>query len=499
MPTVEVARPEHPDGDVQPARPPGRADLAALAVVVCLPLLALLRGGSRGLWADEAFSASTAGLPTGQLLTVLWERELNGGLYLLLLHLLGLSDAPEWLQRLPTVAAVAAAGWCVYRAALHLMPVRFALSGTVLFLLHPAIQEAAVTVRFYGLVVLAAAALTLLALSGRTATRSGALLYCLLAGLSLYLHVLLALLIATQLAWLVWTSPAARRHLWAGLTALAVLATPLAVFLVTASDGGQLSWKSPLTLEHVLATGGGVLVGPTDGRVVETGVRLLFLVPASAALLRHVRHRGLPAPAVLLLLTTAVPVAVVVLLSFVQSLLVARYLWFVVPTLVMLLVLGWSVAEGRLRLLAATGLVLAAVAGLVRQPGEPDESRSAVAAAADQAQSGDAVMPLIPFDVAVLRQYAPRDSAGVRWAHHDGGDAHAVLASGSFAPHACLPEPYSGSETVFVIARDGSASALQQLAECSGRLAVLDDYPGAVLARLTQPQDQSRSWDPAGN
>lgn len=459
------------------------------AVVVAAGFVGTLWGvaGRGGLFVDEAFSATVARLSFSELAQLLWQRELNGSLHYLLLWATGLGDESELLARLPSALAVGAAGVVVYVILRRYLTAGQALVGELIFLASPAAAQASVTVRFYGLVLLFAALLTWLVTSRLVTTRGGAVAYALLAGVSLYAHFFMALLIAVHLVWLWFAVPAARRRVVAVGAGVALFAVPIALF-VAGSGTGQLSWITALTPAKAAALVVSVVSGDR-GNPVFWPIRALLALPAVVCVLAWLRSQKRPAvsDASLLCGSVVAPLVVLLAVSFVEPILTSRYLWFLAVPFSVALTVGVFLGGPRwLRTLALVGLAVNAVLLLAMRPTALDETRTAVRDAAAMAEPGDAVIAMALFDVTYLRHYGPSEQAGVRWESFDRGDAEALVEESDFTVRTCLPDGVAGADTVYVVSRGVWLDELEQVAACSGRDLAVTRYPDAILGVLTR-------------
>lgn len=460
--TTTVARPAAPAAAARRDPFPVLRLLLSLAV----GLVPLAVHGRRQLWADETVSAYLARLPADELLRALWERELNGGAHTVLLAVLRLGDAPEWLLRLPSALAVAAASWVlVGLAARRLGRAHGLLAGALLGLL-PGVVEVAANARSYALGVLVVAVLT--SLVDRLTPRR-CLLYGVVAGVGLYTHFFVALVVVGHVVFLLATrDPVLRRPRSVLLAAvpLALSALPLAAFLVSPGNRGQVSWVPALTgdlfVDYTARSVVGILGSPTRVLVLVG----LLLVPALVAGLLG-RRAGTGRAALLGATTWLSMVLLAAAVSLVKPLFVPRYLWLALPGLVLLLVAAFAAARPVLR---AVVLLCWAVAVAVALPATTPSTEAwgdGVDAARALAQPGDAVDTYWRFLRPALTYYAPPDgTGGVDWTPAGPVSADEFLTSADLSPHtSCLAPPAGG--TLWLVVVTGRAEG--PVESCTGR------------------------------
>ena len=461
--TATVARP------AAPAAGPRRRDVfPVLRLVVSLAagLLPLAVHGRRQLWADETVSAYLARLPADELLRALWERELNGGAHSVLLAVLGLGDADEWLLRLPSALAVAAACWVLIGLAARRLGAAYGLLAGVLLGLLPGVVEVAANARSYALGVLVVAVLT--SLVDRLTLRR-CLLYGVVAGVGLYAHFFVALVVVGHVGFLVATGdPVLRRPRSLLLAAgpLAVLAAPLAAFLVSPGNRGQVSWVPALTGELFVDYTARSVVGMLGS---PTRVLVLFAVLVLPAVLAGAlgRRRGTGRAALLGAFTWLSVVLLAAAVSLAKPLFVPRYLWLALPGVVLLVVACVAAARPVLR-----AVVLVCWAGVVAValPATTPSTEAwgdGVSAVRDLAAPGDAVDTYWRFLRPALTYYAPPDgTGGVDWTPAGPVSAEEFLTSADLRPRtSCLAPPTGG--TLWLVVVTGRAEG--PVESCTGR------------------------------
>lgn len=446
--TATVARPAAPAAA-------GRRDafpVVRLLLSLAAGLVPLAVHGRRQLWADETVSAYLARLPADDLLRALWERELNGAAHSVLLAGLRLGAADEWLLRLPSALAVAAACWVVIGvAARHLGRLHGLLAGALLGLL-PGVVEVAANARSYALGVLVVAVLT--SLVDRLTPRR-CLAYGIVAGVGLYAHFFVALVVLGHLAFLLATrDPVLRRPRSLLLAAgpLAALALPLAAFLLSPGNRGQVSWVPPLTgelfVDYTARSVVGMLGSPT--RVLL--LLLVLLVPALVAGLLG-RARGTGRPFALGAATWLSVVLLAAAVSLAKPLFVPRYLWLALPGVVLLLVAAHAAARPVLRPVVLLSWTAVVAVALPATTPSTEAWGDAVTAVRELAQPGDAVDSYWLFLRPALTYYAPPDgTGGVDWTPAGPVSAEELLTSADLRPRtSCLQPPAGGTLWLVVV------------------------------------------------
>jgi hypothetical protein len=209
--------------------------------------------------------------------------------------------------------------------------------------------------RGYTLATLLSAASMLLWLDLlETPRRWSWLAYGLAAGLAVYAHSFAFLIIAAQ-----WASLAVRRRNeipWRQVTAAGVLFAGLSgplVIRLRHAGASQISWIHPLTLRYLVTVVGNVF-GLGIPVVAAAGVGLAVLGSSDR---RAGRSRATGRWA-LLVAWLIVPVALAIVISFHQSILLARYFIVVVPAVTVLAGVGFDWAWRQWRVSTTLALVL---------------------------------------------------------------------------------------------------------------------------------------------
>lgn len=444
--------------EVPRARAAERSRQLQWLMAVLAGTVPLLLYGRRDLWADETVSAYLAALPATDLLQVLVQRELNGALHSVLLWTLPLGSADEWLLRLPSAVAIGVACLLIMRLLSRLVSPVWALVGGAVFAALPGVVEAAVSARSYALAVLTVALLAWLA---ERLTPARSLAYGVVAGLGLYAHFFVALVVVGHLVYLLLTrDPVLRRRsdILRAAVPLTLLALPLALFLFTPGNAGQVSWvpePTPrLVLDYVARSVVGITAG--DFSAVVTLLAVLLAAPALAALLALGRSSGAGSGSrrrcALLGLTTALSVvALAAAISLAKPLFVPRYLWLALPGVVLLMVAGAASLPRLVHPVAVAAWAAAVVSALSAFTPGTEAWGSAAAAVRERAAPGDAVDTYWTFLRPALTYYAP-DQRAVDWAPFGPPSAEEFLTSATLdRRRTCLRPPPGGALWLLIV------------------------------------------------
>jgi mannosyltransferase len=376
--------------------------------------LRLDRLGAQGLWFDEADMVTLAQQPFGTLLRNLGAAGQNGPLYTLFLHvwmmIFGISEVSV---RLPSALAGAAAIPLIYLLGRAIHGPKLGLYAAGILALSPYQHWYAQEAKMYALIVLTTIVSTLaLVRADRLDRPRSWIIYVVVTTLALYLHVLTALVIVAQAAWLVGKSAVGRRqsaekvrawriarnagaateqssadcrpptadslptadrrpptrpYRWIALAALTLPYLPIALWELQFVRGGSVTWHrpiGPLSYLRDLFTKYATGVRADEGTALR-GVLLFGALALLGALPLAWRHRPWAAPALaprpragLLLCGAIIPVALFYLLSLVRPLYADRYLIIVTPAFILLVAGGLLLLERRAWPLASVAIAL---------------------------------------------------------------------------------------------------------------------------------------------
>jgi mannosyltransferase len=388
-----------------------------VGVATVLTAVSALWGiSARSLWLDEAFTVMHSRLPTGEFFRIATEREANAVLHSTFMHAWIQVSQAEWWLRLPSAIAVTALVPVTYLLGRRLFHARVGVVAAVLVAANGYVAEYAQEGRGYALLMVMAAASTLLFVrylqepSSRT-WWPWVLLTCLLG----YAHFFGALVIGAQVLALLLRRglPTPARRAWLGVAVIGLAHIPLAAFLALGGDKGQsegLPDLTPVRFIGAFARLSGNLTlpnGPGESGWGETllGAPLMVLVaiPCTVALVKLWRsRRSLDEHAWGILLLTAwvlVPIGSIAVLSLAKPLFGARYFVEVIPAIALLAAVGLSFIRPRWAQVAlATGIVaLGAAAVVVWHLQPPREDAAGVVdilsqPGADGAEPGDVIV-----------------------------------------------------------------------------------------------------------
>ncbi len=384
--------------------------------------LRLDRLGAQGLWFDEADMVLLAQQPFGTLLRNLGAAGQNGPLYTLFLHVwMTIFGSGETSVRLPSALAGAAAIPLLYLLGRAIHGPKLGLYAAGILALSPYQHWYAQEAKMYAIIVLTTIASTLaLVRADRLDRPRPWLVYVAVTTLALYLHVLTALVIVAQAAWLVGKSavggrrsaesrrsadgsrqrsarwlrlrfwqpadresslptadrrlPTRPRYRWLALAALTLPYLPIGLWELQFVRGGSVTWHrpiGPLSYLRDLFTKYATGVRADQG-IALRGALLFGALAILGALPIAWRHRPWAAPALaprpragLLLCCALIPVVLFYALSLVRPLYADRYLIIVTPAFILLVAGGlllldrraWPVASVAIALILATSWV----------------------------------------------------------------------------------------------------------------------------------------------
>ncbi|MCW5893616.1 MAG: glycosyltransferase family 39 protein [bacterium] len=368
--------------------------------------------GEKSLWFDEGLSVYFARAPADELWRIVRTREINAGLYYLLLRLwLHCGDSEAWVRGLAGAAVIATVPvlWGLGRRLLGRVA---AGAAAILFATHPLAVQYGQEARTYGVVMLAVTLATLALVRGLDGGRPAA--WAAWAGalvVGLYLHFFAALVgVAHGVAILLrGPSRVPWRYVAPAAALIVVAALPLIGFVLT-QDAGQIDWLRPPTAGDVRW----VLLGFSGyGETLGLALAALAWLLGAAGVFYGTRRWE----TALVVAWATLPPLLAWLVSFRKPVFLDRYLLVALPAATLLA--GAGVA--RLGAWPLCGALLAALLAVQAQGLErlwkhmPKEDwRGAARVIAAGAQPGDVYTCWTAPGCATLAYYLARQPAGVR-------------------------------------------------------------------------------------
>lgn len=336
-----------------------RALLLPLALVVAGATATLFRIGSKSIWYDEAMSVRYSTSSLDGLLSEVVGRDTNGIAYYMVLRgwILVVGEGEGAIRALSAIFAVITL-LLVYAIGSRLMGRAGGFAAAALLLASRMFIEYAQEARFYALAMLIAALGTLILLGlVRRPHRGRLVAYAVLMGVGVYAHLFVGFVMAAHLLWLIGRAAgsgdraALREPLIAG-AAFGITVIPIAAYVLT---GAGPTWILPLSSDTLTWT---FLALSGDSPAL-----IAVAVAAVAGVTVHLVRGGL-APGsrrdalVLVLLWAVVPIVAGIAVSFVRSMLVARYFLVALPALCLVVVYAVSLIRWRPLAVAAYGLIV---------------------------------------------------------------------------------------------------------------------------------------------
>lgn len=399
-----------------PARtriPPSRvADpefFITLAAILALGAVLMLRRiGDAPFWRDEIWTSSISSRPLGGVLDVMVNRETNMGLYYLSAHgWLSFDGGEGWLRTLSVVFALGA----IVMTALFVRDLLgnfWGLVSAVVLGLNPFFFYYAREARAYSMVIFMAAALMFCFGRASAASRIDRwkVLYGLFAVLAVYTQLLSVFLVAAHAATLALNRRITRSWVIVHMAILA-LVLPVVLYVLT-TGGGNPDWLGRPTIGELIAFGG-TAIGYDPSQpwtYLVVPVTCAVLLAAGVAAITEDAYRPVVARAVIAILG---PVMLIWLISQAKPLFFARYMVWVLPYLIFLLVLGLSRLPSRPALVIATcALVLLPWLSVdldYTNQIKGEDPRAATEHVVERAQPGDVVLFRPAWTRVVYDQY----------------------------------------------------------------------------------------------
>lgn len=357
------------------------------AVVVGVPAVTAFLVGwwqisARSFTEDEAATMTAARLPIGDLLTMLRHVDAVHGIYYVLIHYVLLLGGSERVVRLPSDLACALAAGSLAALGARVAGPRAGLMAGLFYAVSPAAVAGAQTARpFESATALAVVACYRFVIFAECGGRKNGAAYAVVLSLTGWMDFVAMLVVVTNAVSVFWVPQwRQRRQGFCIAAAAAILSvTPLAALvLVQAPQVHEAPPSASQLFGLVGLLGAGGLVTLATVRAGRSGT-----APVGPRVLAMIA-----APWLML------PPALLALVSQLSSVWAARYLWFCVPALALLLVAALSRLSPSLR---APAMAMALVAVLAAQPvarptHSSDDLRGVSEFLARNAHPGDAVI-----------------------------------------------------------------------------------------------------------
>ena len=310
-------------------RPRNPTILLSLAAGTTAAVLGALTIERRSLWMDEALDVAWSELAWSDFLRVAFQNEGSQALYLLLLKpWLALTSTDEWVARAPSVLFAAAAAALLVFLGARLFDSRWVAFGAGLLLATNAFSVAwSQQARQYTLAMLFAVVVTyLFVLCLEKDAWRWWLTYGVLAGVSVYAHFFVALVLASHVVALAFVRRPAIIKRWAAAAGIAfVVALPALNFTLN-HDTGQVSWIPELSTAYLRD----VLYETSGESRLAIAVGAVALLTLAFAAGRAVRDSW---RYVLVGSWLVVPLVLAMGISYFKPMIVDRYLIVSVPAL----------------------------------------------------------------------------------------------------------------------------------------------------------------------
>jgi uncharacterized membrane protein len=283
----------------------------------------------RSLWMDEALDVHWTGLSWSDYLRIAFENEGSQVLYLLLLKpWLALTSTDEWVARTPSVVFAALAAALIVPLAMRLFGSHFVGIGAGLLLATNAFSVAwSQQARQYALAMLFAVVVTYLFVIALESDGWGWwLAYGVVAGVSVYSHFFVALVVVSHVPALFVARRDGTWHRWAVAAGISLALALPAVNFMLYHDTGQVSWIPPVDyayLKDVLYE----VSGESRFALVVAALAVVALGVGAARAGREAWRHVLVASWLL------VPLGLALAISYFKPMLVDRYLIVGVPAL----------------------------------------------------------------------------------------------------------------------------------------------------------------------
>lgn len=391
----------------------GRRVFAAVAAVVLVGFFAAFyRIGAESIWYDEAVTISYARIDLARAIEAVIGRDTNGSLYYLLIRawVAVFGHGEGHVRAFSAICAIAALPFVVGIGLRMDRPwvgvgAALLLAGSYMFTAYA--REA----RMYSLVMLVSVAATyiLMVLVDRSRVR-WMVVYGVVAGLGVYVHIFMIPIIAAHGAWLLqrairFPDPRLRRQAVVALGTAAVISAPLVPFLLL---GDTTAWISPLSSDTLTWTFL-ALAGSSPWMLAIAALSLTLAIALWA------RERPRSDDMLLVLLCALAPIVLGVAVSLVRPALVPRYFIVAMPAICLAVTYAASRIRPAWLAVAAFAIVLAidvATAVAWHQGGQKDDWRQVAQRVASWAGPDDQVAFYVPGSALPFDYYVERLGLG---------------------------------------------------------------------------------------
>jgi len=369
----------------------------------------LFLAGRASFWGDEGFAAGMTQLRWGRLVRDLGHIDVNMSLYYAFAKLwVGVFGLSEVGLRSFSVLCAFASLVATYRLGLRLFDRRWACWLVALVTVNPFFLRVALTARPYAMVMLASLVATLLLLRALEQPALGWwVVYGMLAGTSLYIHMTAALYIAAHAVFLVVTRSVRGRGPRVAGVIIAVATIPTVAYIAPVNT---LAWIGKPTVRGVVT-----IAARTTGSPVLLVVFTLAVLGGLFTIVQMARRATATAIDWFPVVATLVPISVVLVLLPFQSLLIELYFAVVFVPMAALATRGiMQLARPRSDAVVLAVVVLSmtlATIGLWQHPTTTDQKwRSAAKQFATLVHHGDAVAFPDSFYRITAEHYSRRDA-----------------------------------------------------------------------------------------
>jgi uncharacterized membrane protein len=323
------------------------------------------------MWVDETSSYFFSSLPLASFLEHLANAEANMSLYYIALKVYLLTGITNpWYIRALSVLFGMFGIVCMYGFSLRYINRQVAFWVAIFAAFNPYIFKYFWEARAYSMALFFGALLTWLFWASIVNNRGKSwLLYGLAAGIGLYSHIFLLLLVISQYAFALCYCIVRQtfseyfiKLLLAGLLIIAIAAPLLSFFLLAASEAPNIDWIRKVGVSHTWGLLENILKSKYSWHVVPVTLSALILLFSMAMSLtlfvkayRRDRNDSQTYLPLYLAMCAVIPVVLIYLLQFFKPMFIERYLIFITPCFLILCV--WAVLSLPASWLRITGIL----------------------------------------------------------------------------------------------------------------------------------------------